>query len=117
MSRNSRSREQWERIINLYAQSGQTKADFCRQQKISVLRFYYWCNLLRPDVKSFFQESNTVLKKHDEDFFIPIKTPPTTSNVRIKLQNGIELEFLSMPDSTWMATFICNLGCQHVITQ
>ncbi|HAZ73311.1 MAG TPA: hypothetical protein DCW58_01845 [Candidatus Pacebacteria bacterium] len=117
MSRNSRSREQWERIINLYAQSGQTKADFCRQQKISVLRFYYWCNLLRPDFKSFSQKSNTGKKKQDEDFFIPIKTPPKTSNVRIKLQNGLELEFLSMPDSAWMATLICNLGRQNVITQ
>jgi len=117
MSRNSRSREQWERIINLYAQSGQTKADFCRQQKISVLRFYYWCNLLRPDFKSFSQQSSTVKKKNDENLFLPVKTPLKTGNVRIKLQNGMELEFLSIPDSTWMATFVCNLGRQNVITQ
>ncbi len=117
MSINLRPKEHWGRLVNLYAQSGLSKADFCRQQKISVVRFYYWCNLLRPELKSIPQESTSIKDKSNEDLFLPIKTPLKTSNVRIKLQNGIELEFLSTPDSTWMATFICNLGCQNAITQ
>ena len=108
------SQDYWKRLIETYSKSGLSKIEFCRRQQINVEKFYYWCNKLRPDLNmANSQSTSSANKESAEHLFLPIKRSEP-SNIKIKLQNGVELEFVSAPDSTWMANLIKDLGRNHV---
>ena len=115
MDNQVKSKEYWKRFVDLYSQSGLSKIEFCRRHQISSVKFYHWCNYFRPDLKVLGPD-NKVIKKSDSDLFLPVKRP-VQNNIKIKLQNGVELEFLSVPDASWMANLIKDIGRTHVVTQ
>lgn len=41
----------WSEIVDAWRASGQSKAEFCKKQKIVVSRFYYWCGKLEKGKK------------------------------------------------------------------
>ena len=81
------SEKSWQKIINSYEQSSLSKSDFCKENKIQVNQFYYWCNKLRPDLKSELHVKNSSTSCGS---FIPIKQNNKGFTVQI---NGIRLEF------------------------
>ena len=107
MIKTEKSPQFWRKIIEGYESSGLSKADYCKSQKISKNKFYYWCAKLRPDLKS---------PKHthqvSESSFIPIKS--TRSEVfTIILSSGLELKFDKLPDPNWIANLINSVASGH----
>jgi hypothetical protein len=96
-----KSSTSWEKIIRVYEQSNLGKAEFCHKQKISAGQFYYWCNKLRPDLKS---EIHATREK--ESSFLPIKTIKKEETFTIKINNGFEIKFDSLPEATWIAKLL-----------
>lgn len=92
----------WEKIIKIYEQSNLGKAEFCYKQKISAGQFYYWCNKLRPDLKS---EQHVTVGKGES--FLPIRTSEKKEKqFSIKINNGIEIKFDSPPEPLWIAQLL-----------
>ena len=96
----------WEKIIKVYEQSNLGKAEFCYKQKISAGQFYYWCNKLRPDLKS---EQHVTVGKGES--FLPVKTSKKyEESFSIKINNGIEIKFASFPEPLWIAQVLSSVG-------
>ncbi len=112
MRKLSHAKEEWSKLLEQYAQSGLSKRDFCLRNNATESQLYYWINRLRPELKSN-SHSNIKPAQGKSELFIPLKTS-SPQNIRIKLQNGMELEFSSAPDLNWMASFIHKLGRQNV---
>jgi transposase-like protein len=111
-----KSKEHWKRFVELYAKSGLTKIEFCRRHQINDKAFYSWCNRLRPDLK-IINPDKKLVETSSANLFLPVRRPVATNNIKIKLQNGVELEFLSVPDAAWMANLIKDIGRNYVVTQ
>lgn len=98
MQQSLKSKKSWLKIIESYEQSNLGKAEFCKENKLRVNQFYYWCNKLRPDLKS---ELHQIRMKGSS--FIPIKQPE--SNFKFNL-NGVELSFAECPNPSWFAQLL-----------
>ena len=105
-----KSPSSWEKIIQAFEQSNLGKAEFCNKQKLSVSQFYYWCNKLRPDLKS---EVHIARANVRESSFLPIKTTTKNETFSIKVNNGIEIKFDSTPEPIWIAKLINSVGEQN----
>lgn len=110
MYKNQKSPSSWSKIVDDYSSSGLGKAEYCKLNKLNVNQFYYWCAKLRPDLKSLQFSSNT-----SSSDFVAVKTPVATKQVSfsIKLSTGLEINFDTLPDTTWMANFITTLVSAH----
>ena len=100
------STKSWLKIIHSYENSNLGKAEFCKKQNLRPNQFYYWCNKLRPDLKS---EQHVATAKGE--VFLPIKTSSKTEgSFSIKINNGIEIKFDSPPEPHWIARLLSSVG-------
>lgn len=88
----SKTKNDWQTIIDEQIQSGLSKLKFCQQKGISTSRFYYYLNLLRPDLK---KEPAKVITPKLSNPLVPInvKDPvisETNCDIRLVLKNGLE---------------------------
>lgn len=100
----------WEKIILKYEESNLCKSDFCKELKISTEQFYYWCNKLRPDLKSEKHLLSALPKKSD---FLPIKTTIKNEGFSIKINSNMVIKFDELPEPNWMANLINSIGKQY----
>lgn len=79
----------WQTIIEQQAESGLSKAAFCRQQQIAPATFFYWSKKLREDKP---QQTQTIIP------VVISEQAPSTIEVQLTLTlpNGSQLAF---PDS------------------
>lgn len=92
----------WTSIINSYEQSQLSKSKFCKQNKLRPSQFYYWCNKIRPDLKSELHS-----QRASKDSFIPIKSSDAKFCVYL---DGIKLEFEKIPEVIWLAKLFKSVG-------
>jgi hypothetical protein len=99
------SKKSWTKIINSYQRSGLAKAEFYKKQNLRPNQFYYWCNKLRPDLKS---ELDSIKAK--EALFLPIKTTKKESSFSITINSRLKIEFESLPEPLWIAKLLNSVG-------
>jgi len=110
MPRSSRSSKSWNKIIDSYESSGMSKTKFCQSKNIPRPQFLYWCNKLRPNLKS-----QTHVKRaysvSGTPFLPVIRT--TQAHFSITLGNGVKVSFDSAPEPKWLAELISSFGSSH----
>jgi hypothetical protein len=109
MQQTGKSSEFWKRMINVYSESNLSKANFCNENKLHKEQFYYWCNKLRPDLKTL---PNT--NKSNSSLFLPVKTSQKEKIFSIILTNGMKISFDSLPDPSWIASLIISVDNLYV---
>lgn len=95
-------KQNWQNFFDLYLKSGQSKTDFCRSQKMTQSKFFYFAKLHRDSVPSKQSSSSNL--------FLPVVSK---KDFTIKINNKVELSFESLPDAHWMANFVKSLGDAH----
>jgi hypothetical protein len=95
-------KQNWQHFYDLYLKSGLTKVDFCRSQKLTQSRFFYFAKLHRDPSPSKQSSSSNL--------FLPLVSK---KDFTIKINNKVELSFESIPDARWMANFVKSLGDAH----
>ena len=108
MLKSTKSPGSWKKIIKIYEQSNLEKSDFCKKHKLAASQFYYWCNKLRPDLKSQMHVSRS-----KESAFLPIKTTQKEKSFSIILSNGLKVKFDFLPEPSWIANLISSVGELH----
>ena len=111
MGNSKKSAKSWERIISAYDKSNLGKSDFCNENNLKPSIFYYWCNKLRPDLKS-----PEYTARSSSNPFLPVKTSSKNESFNITLENGLAIKFSSLPEPSWIAKLITsveNLNDQH----
>lgn len=103
-----RSKQNWEKLIELYQKSGLTRPDFLRSQKISDSQYYYYAKFHRNKIQA--QESAMAMPVVHKSNFIPIVSQ---KEFKIKINDSIGLTFDSLPEPTWMANLIKSIGDFH----
>jgi hypothetical protein len=90
MSRESRpvKVQQWAERLERLAQSGQTVAQFCQDETVSVPSFYQWKKKLADQAS----QSSSRAKSSPSAFRAVDLIPPSQSATTIRLANGIEIE-------------------------
>ena len=99
------NQKSWEKIIKAFANSNLSKRDFCNSKDIPKNKFYYWCNKIRPDLKS--ELHNT---RGADSPFLPVKTKKIEKPLSVTINSKINLSFESLPDPAWLASLIINSG-------
>ena len=75
------------------------KAKFCKVNKLAVGQFYYWCSKLRPDLNSKSYKNRSINSNgREENLFLLLNPSAKAGTFKIKLNNGIELEFFPKID-------------------
>jgi hypothetical protein len=89
MSRESRpvKVQQWVERLERFAQSGQTVAQFCQDETVSVPSFYQWKKKLADQAS----QSSSRAKSSPSAFRAVDLIPPSQSATTIRLANGIEI--------------------------
>lgn len=72
--RTSRSRAEWEQLINMYEESGQSRKIFCAYRAIPVSSFDYWRAKLKREAA--------------EAGFIELTPPPACAGWDVELELG-----------------------------
>ncbi len=89
----------WRRLINQWRQSGLTKKEFCKREKITTHSLGYWITRTNKEDHS-----------HDQDHsssFAKVIAPVKKENVfSINLPKGISLTFAQTPDPIWVAQIL-----------
>ena len=78
-SHQRKSREDWQKLVQLQVDSGQTIAQFCQSQSLTVSNFYKW--------KAVFQSQSSSFNK------IPAKIQSSSGKIQCMLPNGTRLEW------------------------
>jgi hypothetical protein len=105
---NFKLKQNWLNFVDLYSKSGMTKADFCRSQKIPAHTFFYY-QKFHGTIKNSFPRS--------EQSVAPLFVPLTEKKeFRIRINNSVSLSFDSVPEASWMASFVKSLGETHART-
>jgi hypothetical protein len=97
--------QNWLKFYDLYLQSGMTKVDFCRSQKIPQSKFFYYAKLHR---KSAVLKLDKALA--GPNLFIPLTA---RKDFTIKINGSVSLSFETVPDALWMANFVKAMGDAH----
>jgi len=101
----------WEVIIKQFIKSKQTKAQFCRDNKIKIDQFYCQLNRLHPELISK-SKGRHGHSKSKITSFIPVKyDPPQEKIFNIHLQSGIKISFELLPEQ--LPAFIKKLEGSH----
>ena len=95
-------KQNWQHFFDLYLKSGLTKTDFCRTQKMTPSRFFYFAKLHR--------DSSHPKQSSSSNLFLPLVSK---KDFMIKINNKVELSFETLPDAHWMANFVKSLGDAH----
>ena len=92
--------QKWKKHLKDYQKSNLSVTQFCRERGFTTSRFYYW--------RKIFQEQAT--NTTEDSLFIPINESKKNQDISITLANGIKLKFSSVPDSSWLAQLITDIG-------
>lgn len=108
--------EDWKRIFNEYQNSNLKAGDFCRLKRITNSKFYYWRIKLNYQQTHRSQKNNldinlSTKKNISKKNFISIteKAPTKEQIISLKI-SGHEISFSSLPDPTWIAKLILEVG-------
>ena len=105
MKKSINAAKTWKKIIGLFEKGNLNKVQFCKKNGINLNHFYYWCNKLRPDLKS------PIHADKSKNSFIPITTNTKNESFTITLGDGPTINFSSMPEPSWIASLVLALGC------
>jgi hypothetical protein len=98
-------KQNWQHFYDLYLKSGLTKADFCRSQKLTTSKFFYYAKLHR--------ETTPSQQNHSASLFLPVVGK---KDFTMRINNSVSLTFEAIPDAHWMASFVKSLGETHAGT-
>ena len=107
----SKSNNFWKKMISNYEQSNLKKAEFCKQNRLVVSQFYYWCSKLRPDLNI---PNNSIRNTSENSLFLPVKKDRNEKGFQIIL-NDTKLSFDSLPEPSWLASLLKSMGESNVI--
>ena len=82
-SRDTKKAAQWQRIIRRQRESGQSIAEFCRQERISLGSFHWW--------KRRFQQGGDRPPAAGFVELVADGDPPAPSGVELRLGGGVEI--------------------------
>lgn len=101
MSQNKKE-QYWQRIFQLQAESGLTKSEFCKHNKITVSSFYAWAKKL----------STQPPKKLNKQKVIPLVFPETKPDqqLTLTLPNGYQFSFPASLEPTKLQQFLSVLS-------
>ena len=100
-----RSKQNWDKLVELYQKSGLSKADFFRSQKITEGQYYYYAKFHRNKIQA--QDLSTTLPMVQKSNFIPMVSQ---KEFKITINNSIGLTFDSLPEPIWIANLIKSIG-------
>lgn len=103
-----RSKQQWDKFVELYQKSGLSKADYLRSQKITDGQYYYYAKFHRNKIQA--ADSVTSMPVVQKQNFIPMISK---KEFKIKINDSIGLTFDSLPEPVWMANLIKSIGDLH----
>ena len=105
LKKSLKSLKSWEKIIFAFEKSNLGKSKFCKMNNLNLNHFYYWCNKLRPDLKS-----KAHISRPNYSLFLPAKTKNNDNSFCITLKKGQNVRFSSLPEPLWMAKFVKSFG-------
>ena len=88
-----RSKQNWEKLIELYQKSGLTKAEFLRTQKMTEGQYYYYAKFHKNKIQA--QKPAIVLPVVHKSSFISMISQ---KEFKIKINDSIGLTFDSIPE-------------------
>jgi hypothetical protein len=103
---NLRGKDSWKEFMELYKRSGLSRAEFCRSQKITEGKYYYYSKLHRVKDEHAVTAGQTVKKSN----FIGLAA---NKEFKIKINDTTELSFETLPEPAWMASLIKFIGNSH----
>ena len=104
MTRTER-RHHWQTIIDRQADSGLSKAAFCRQEAISLATFYYWAKKLREQAEVSPQSVVPLLLTEET----AVTEPAREAQLLLTLPNGNQLAFSASLDPQRLQQFVMAL--------
>ena len=101
MSKNKKE-EYWQRIFQQQAESGLTKSEFCKRNKITVSSFYAWAKKL----------STQLQKRTNKQKVIPLIFSETKSDqqLTLTLPNGYQFSFPASLEPSKLQHFLSVLS-------
>lgn len=103
---NPKVKPNWPAILELYRKSGLSQADFCRSQKISRSSFSYHAKLHDSD-------SSGPTSQRSLSPFVSVREK---QEFKLKINESLVLSFDTLPDATWLSSFVKSLGGEHAGT-
>jgi len=91
-----KKREEWERHVELHAQSGERVVDYCRRHGLNPKSFSYW---------------RSVLKREETPQFVPVGTRTEDSAVEFHHPNGVVIKASSESGVATFRRILEALGC------
>lgn len=101
----------WKKVAEKYEHANLSKAEFCKQNKLPLKAFYYWCNKLRPDLKL---QNNIAIDVDKNSLFLPVKKENCRKNIDIIFNGSTKLSFNSLPEPAWIANLLKSMDIQNV---
>ena len=100
---NPKVKPNWPAVFDHFRKSGLSKADFCRTHKISLSSFSYQSKLHA-------REQQFLPVVHNSSSFISVREK---QEFKLKINDSLTLSFDSLPDATWLSSFVKSLGGDH----
>ena len=108
----SRTREEWQGLIEEYVKRGHTMSSFCRERGIEYKDFlYHRGNILKKSSDRLSERrcaglvprrgvGSVAIQRHGA--FKPVHVVAESRGVRLKFARGLVLESDELPDATWL---------------
>lgn len=98
----SQKQQFWINHIKNHQQSNLTQAEYCKQHNINN--------------KSFSSQKSQLSKNiinQTESLFLPLQTAKKNNSFSIKINNGMEIKFDSIPEPIWIAKLLNSIDESH----
>jgi len=85
-------RQEWSQRLQRFAEADVTVVEFCAEEQVSVASFYQWRRKLGTPVGSRATTRRvTAAPRLDVQAFVPLQITSSSTTVRMRLPNGVEL--------------------------
>ena len=101
---NPKVKPHWPSVLDHFRKSGLSRAEFCRTHKLSCSSFAYQAKLHGSKALVPVSQASPLSS------FISVRE---RSEFKLKINDSFTLSFDSLPDATWLSTFVKSLGGEH----